>query len=81
MQGAALVKLSLCTLSAQAAGPKTEPAAYSPRAFCTSGSFIDCFAMLELQAHDTLPPMLATCHRPFPTVKEGGGRLSTIKYF
>jgi hypothetical protein len=46
MQGAALVKLFLCALPAQAAGPKTEPAAYLPRAFCTSGSFIDCFAML-----------------------------------
>jgi hypothetical protein len=46
MQGAALVKLSLCALPAQAAGPKTEPAAYLPRAFCTSGSFIYSFAML-----------------------------------
>jgi len=46
MQDTALVKLFLCALTALAAGPETEPAAYFPRAFCTSGSFIDCFAML-----------------------------------
>jgi hypothetical protein len=46
MQGAALDKLFLCALSALAAGPETKPAANLPRAFCTSCSFIDCFAML-----------------------------------
>jgi hypothetical protein len=46
MQGAALDKPFLCGLPALAVGPETEPAAYLPRAFCTSCSFIDCFAML-----------------------------------
>jgi hypothetical protein len=48
MQCAALVKLSLCALPWLLAS-KNEPAAYLPRAFCSSDirdRFIDCVAML-----------------------------------